>query len=147
MSNPPGKHIVRSHRHHSVRLFHGHRLVFALVLAACTLMSRDALAQAQAQPSPQPAAVTLPAGALTLEQVLAMAEARSEAVAIAQVAITRNAGDQVRAKAALYPQLSATASYDRSLANEFQGVFDDVDFGGGSGDGGDSGGGFEDLPF
>ena len=30
-----------------------------------------------------------------------------------------------------YPQLSAAASYDRSLANEFEGVFDDVAFGGG----------------
>jgi len=128
--------------------------VFVLAMAVSSLMPRNVAAQAQApaqpqpepQPQPQPAASSLP-GPLTLEQVLAIAEARSETVAIAGVALERNAGDQVRAKAALYPQLSASATYDRSLANEFQGVFDNIDFGGGS-DGGDSGsGGFEDLPF
>jgi outer membrane protein TolC len=120
--------------------------VFVLALAVSSLMPRNLAAQAQApaQPQPQPAA-SLPAGPLTLEQVLAVAESRSETVAIAEVALERNAGDQVRAKAALYPQLSASATYDRSLANEFQGVFDNIDIGG---DGGDSGsGGFEDLPF
>jgi len=116
--------------------------VFVLALAACTLTSRNVVAQAPA--SPQPAAATLPAGPLTLEQALAIAEARSEAVAIAEVALVRNAGDQVRARSAQLPQLSASATYDRSLANEFQGVFDNVDLGGG--DGGDSGS-FEDLPF
>ena len=107
-----------------------------------TLTSRNVVAQAPA--SPQPAAATLPAGPLTLEQALAIAEARSEAVAIAEVALVRNAGDQVRARSAQLPQLSASATYDRSLANEFQGVFDNVDLGGG--DGGD-GGSLEDLPF
>src|SRR6185436_5585696 len=143
MSNPAGKPIVRSHRRHPVRLSRLNRIVFALALAACALTSRNVVAQAPA--SPQPAAPTLPAGPLTLEQALAIAEARSEAVAIAQVALVRNAGDQVRARAAQLPQLSASATYDRSLANEFQGVFDNIDVGGGSGDGGDSGG-FEDLP-
>jgi outer membrane protein len=105
------------------------------------------VARAQA---PQTASV--PPGPLTLEQVLTLAETRSEAVGIAQVAVTRTEGDAVRARAAGKPQLSATASYDRSLANEFQGVFDDIDFGGSgddsSGDGsGNDGSGFEDLPF
>jgi len=142
MSNPAGKTIVRSHRRHSRRLSRTNRIVFVLALAACTLTSRNVVAQAPA--SPQPAAATLPAGPLTLEQALAIAEARSEAVAIAEVALVRNAGDQVRARSAQLPQLSASATYDRSLANEFQGVFDNVDLGGG--DGGDSGS-FEDLPF
>ena len=152
MSNPAGKPIVRSQRRHSdPRLSRWFRLVALLVIATGALTSRQVSAQAQAPASPPQAAspqpVTLPAGPLTLEQALAIAEARSEAVAIAQVAITRNAGDQVRARAALFPQLSASAAYDRSLANEFQGVFDDIDFGGGdSGDTGDTGG-FEDLPF
>jgi outer membrane protein TolC len=119
-------------------------LAAAVALAFALIVSAPAPAQAQAQ---QAAAPSLPAGPLTLEQALKIAEARSESVAIAEVAITRNAGDQVRARAALFPQLSAAASYDRSLANEFQGVFDDVDFGGGDGSGDGSGGGFEDLPF
>ena len=118
-------------------------------MAVCSLMPRNVAAQAQAQapPQPPPAAPSLPAGPLTLEQALAIAEARSETVAIAEVALERNAGDQVRARAALYPQLSASATYDRSLANEFQGVFDDIDFGGGRTAASGDSGGFEDLPF
>ena len=117
-------------------------------MAVCSLMPRNVAAQAQTQApaQPPPAAPSLPAGPLTLEQALAVAESRSETVAIAEVALERNAGDQVRARAALYPQLSASATYDRSLANEFQGVFDDIDFGGDGSGSGDAGG-FEDLPF
>ena len=95
-------------------------------------------------------APSVPPGPLTLEQVLTLAEARSEAVSIAQVAVTRTEGDAMRARAGERPQLSAAASYDRSLANEFQGVFDNIDFGGsgdGSGDGSSGDSGFEDLPF
>jgi outer membrane protein TolC len=89
------------------------------------------------------AAQQAPPGPLTLEQVLALAEGRSESIAIAQAGIRRAEGEQSRARSGRYPQLSATASYDRSLANEFEGVFDDVSFGGG----GAEDGGFEDLPF
>ena len=134
MSNPAGKHIVRSHRRHTaLRPLRAARVVFVLALAVCSLMPRNLAAQAQAPASATAAAGgdVLPAGPLTLEQVLAVAEARSETVAIAEVALERNAGDQVRAQAALLPQLSASATYDRSLANEFQGVFDNIDFGGG----------------
>jgi outer membrane protein TolC len=95
-------------------------------------------------------APSVPPGPLTLEQVLDLAEARSETVGIAQVAVTRTEGDAVRARSGERPQLSAAVSYDRSLANEFQGVFDNIDFGGGDGSGDGSngdGGGFEDLPF
>jgi outer membrane protein len=139
----------------STRVLRTHRvsrhflLLFVAALVAVTIVLVPTVARAQAQQAPP--APALPAGPLTLEQILQIAEARSEAVAIAEVALTRNAGDQVRARAALFPQLSASASYDRSLANEFQGVFDNIDFGGsgdgsGSGDGGTDDG-FEDLPF
>jgi outer membrane protein TolC len=121
----------------STAVLHSHR-VFALTVCALAVA-----VAAAAQPSPQAPAV--PSGPLTLEQVLAIAEARSESVGIAQVGVTRTEGDAVRARAAERPQLSAAASYDRSLANEFQGVFDNIDFGNGSGDGSSSG--FEDLPF
>ena len=73
---------------------------------------------------------------LTLAAALEIAEGRSESIALARTALVRNDGDLVRAKSARRPQLSGTATYDRSLANEFQGVFDDIDFGGG-GDGSD----------
>lgn len=81
---------------------------------------------------------------LTLEQVLSLAEQRSEAVAAARAVGRRAEGDRIRARSALYPQLSASASYDRALASEFEGLFDDGVFGGR-----DDGGGprLEDLPF
>jgi len=66
----------------------------------------------------------VPAGPLTLEQVLTLAEPRSEAVAVAQAGLRRAEGDQIRARSGELPQLSASASYDRALASEFDGVFD-----------------------
>ena len=94
--------------------------------------------------SAQAQAVDL-SGPLGLQQALEIAEAKSEALALARVALTRNDGDFVRAKSGRRPQLSGTASYDRSLANEFQGVFDNIDFGGGTG--GTDTGGLDNLPF
>jgi len=111
-------------------------------LAGLTLLA--ILAGAARAQSPQP--LVVPSGPLTLEQVLAIAEARSEPVGIAQVAVARTEGDVVRARANERPQLSATASYDRSLANEFQGVFDNVNFGNGSNDG-SSDNSLKNLPF
>lgn len=70
----------------------------------------------------------IPGGPLTLEQVLELAEARSEAIGIARTVVERAAGEQVRARSGRYPQLNASAGYDRALASEFSGVF-----GGGSG--------------
>ena len=88
----------------------------------------------------------VPAGPLTLEQVLALAETRSEAIGISRAGVQRAEGEQIRARSGLFPQLSASASYDRALASEFSGIFDNVDFGNGTGDG-TADGGFEDLPF
>ncbi|HEV8396885.1 MAG TPA: TolC family protein [Vicinamibacterales bacterium] len=116
------------------------------VLIACAVVT--VAGAAQAQPPQLPPASSVPSGPLTLEQVLSLAEARSESVGIAQIGVTRTEGDAVRARASERPQLSAAASYDRSLANEFQGVFDNIDFGNGSSDSSSGdGGGFEDLPF
>jgi outer membrane protein TolC len=66
----------------------------------------------------------IPPGPLTLEQVLALAEPRSESVQIAQAGVRRAEGAQVQARSGRYPQLSASASYDRALASEFEGVFE-----------------------
>jgi outer membrane protein TolC len=90
-------------------------------------------------------APALPAGPLTLEQVLELAESRSESIAAAQAGVRRAEGEQIRARSGRYPQLSAAASYDRSLASEFDGVFDPDVFGGGDGTGEDNA--LEDLPF
>jgi outer membrane protein TolC len=81
---------------------------------------------------------------LTLATALEIAAARSESVALAQTALARNEGEFVRAKSGRRPQLSGSASYERSIFNEFQGVFDDIDFGG---DGDDGSGGIGNLPL
>ena len=80
----------------------------------------------------------VPAGPLTLEQVLTLAEMRSETIAISRAGVQRAEGEQTRARSGLYPQVSASAAYDRALTSEFEGVFDSGEFGGDD---------FEDLPF
>ena len=121
-------------------------LALPVVLVLLTGLSEQGIVRAQnAAPAP------VPAIALSLAQALDMAEPRSEPVELAKVALTRNEGDAERAKSGRRPQLSATATYERSLANEFQGVFDNLDLGGGSGGGTDTGDGsttdFSNLPF
>jgi outer membrane protein TolC len=103
----------------------------------CFVMGPSGVASGQAP--------AVPAGPLSLEQVLDLAEARSEAVAIARAGITRSEGERLRARSDLFPQVSASASYDRALASEFEGVFDEDLFGGGGEP--DEGSGIEDLPF
>lgn len=66
----------------------------------------------------------LPGGPLTLAEVLEIAEARSEAIGIARAGIDRADADRIRARSSKLPQLSATGSYDRAFASEFEGVFD-----------------------
>jgi outer membrane protein TolC len=68
----------------------------------------------------QPAAVR----PLSLEEALRVAESRSEQLEIAQAGVMRATGERVRARSDRFPQLSATASYDRALASEFSGLFD-----------------------
>lgn len=97
-----------------------------------------AAAQSAALAPVAQAAPPLSAGPITLEQALARAEGFSETVASAQAGIRRAEGEEIRARATLFPQLSASLGYDRSLASEFDGVFDSVEGGGG---------GLEDLPF
>jgi outer membrane protein TolC len=77
---------------------------------------------------------------LSLEDALTIAESKSEQVAIARAGVTRADQEKKRARSERFPQLSGLASYDRTLASEFSGLFDDA-----TGEGEDSG--FEDLPF
>jgi outer membrane protein len=92
-------------------------------------------------------AQTAPVGPLSLEQVLELAEARSETIAIARAGIRRAEGEEVRARSELFPQLNVAGSYDRALASEFEGVFDSVDFGTPQPSDGQADDGLEDLPF
>jgi outer membrane protein TolC len=63
---------------------------------------------------------------LTLEQVLEIADPRSEGIGIAKAGVRRAEGDEVRARSGLFPQLSLTGGYDRALASEFSGLFNNV---------------------
>ena len=83
----------------------------------------------------------VPSRALTLDEVIDMAEARSEQIAIAQFGVARAAAGEQRARSERLPQLAGGASYDRTLQSEFEGIFS-----GGAGDGG-VGGDFSELPF
>jgi outer membrane protein len=87
------------------------------VLAFSALTASPSQIRAQRAPA-------LPAGPLTLDQALELAEPRSEAVSIAREGIQRAEGEQIRARSGLHPQVSGTISYDRALASEFEGVFD-----------------------
>jgi outer membrane protein len=110
----------------SDRRFTKQLMTAAVWLLSSVLIPVSAWAQAQA-PAPtqtQQAPPPIPPGPLTLDQVLSLAEPRSEAVSIAVAAVRRAEGDQVRAQSGLRPQLSAAASYDRALASEFDNVFD-----------------------
>ena len=66
---------------------------------------------------------------LSIEEALTLAEATSEQMAIARAGIERAAAEQLRAKSERYPQLSASASYERALASEFSGLFTDTNTG------------------
>jgi outer membrane protein TolC len=74
--------------------------------------------------SAQSAAAQLEPRPLSLDAALELAESKSEQVAIARAAVERAGGQQARARSDLFPQVSATASYDRALASEFSGIFD-----------------------
>src|SRR5688572_16423878 len=93
-----------------------------LTMAAVSVLSSLIPIVASAQT--REAAPPVPPGPLSLEQVLSLAEPRSEAIAIAITGVQRAEADQIRARSGLRPQLSAAGSYDRALASEFDTVFD-----------------------
>ncbi len=114
----------------------------ALLTGVCALAVAGV---ASGQPSPPP----LPTGPLTLEQVLEIAAVHRESIGIAQAGIRRASGDEVRARSELFPQLTASAGYDRALASEFSGLFNNSsNSGSGSGNGSDEvSNDFSELPF
>lgn len=91
-------------------------------------------------PAPM-AAQQVSARPLSLEEALGLAIPASENLEIARAAVSRARGEQYRAKADRYPQLTASASFNRLLKSQFEGF----SFGGDSTSNGDDG--FEGLPF
>lgn len=68
----------------------------------------------------------VPAGVrpLTLDQALDLAVGASEQVAIARAGAERARAGERRAESEFRPQLDGVASYERTLASEFDGIFD-----------------------
>ena len=74
---------------------------------------------------PQPAGAP-PARVLTLDEALRLAEKSSEEVTIAEAGVARAESGERRVRSEWFPQLTASASYDRALASEFEGIFDNA---------------------
>jgi len=115
----------------------------ALLFAAAVLFPSVCFSQQEPAPVQQGRPVSL-------EAALTLATAHSEEIAIAQAGVTRSQADRIRSRVERYPQLSATVSYDRTLASEFSGLFTQSSTGSGSGSGSSDGTGgtdFSRLPF
>ena len=65
---------------------------------------------------------TNPKRALTLSEALEIAEKRSETVGIAHAGLLRAEGQRQQARSAYFPQLSGSASYQRTLESQFSGL-------------------------
>ena len=124
------------------------RFVATLLAAAAPVPSCAAAQAAQAAPpqasSPAPAPAQ-GARVLTLDDALALAEVRNETVIISEAGVRRARGVEAQVHSQRLPQLTGTASYDRTLKSEFEGIFDNSNLGGDGSDGGDNA--FADLPF
>ena len=63
---------------------------------------------------------------LTLAEALDIAEKRSETIGIARAGVGRAEGERRRARSAYFPQLSGSASYQRTLKSQFSGLAPDT---------------------
>jgi outer membrane protein TolC len=64
-------------------------------------------------------------GTLSLAEALGIAEKESETVGVARAGIEAARGEQRRARSELFPQLSGTASYTRTLGTQFAALSDE----------------------
>lgn len=121
--------------------------IFAgLTLVAATLAGGPASGDQIPPADQRPAADQMPAAGrprtlvLSLEEALRIAVGESETIWIAESGVLRAMGSEQIARSQLFPQLSGSAQYTRTLRSQF----DDIDFGGGGGAEDPEGG---DLPF
>ena len=103
------------------------RRVGALALALTVATAAEPL-RAQRASGTMPALSALqapetPARSLTLDEVIDLAEARSEQIAIAQFGVARAEAGEQRARSERLPQVAGAASYDRTIKSEFSGIF------------------------
>lgn len=59
---------------------------------------------------------------LSLSDALRLAESESEAVRIAEAAVLRARGEQLRARSQYFPQLTGVAQYQRTLQSQFEAI-------------------------
>jgi len=96
-------------------------LVVAVFLLQVPVPARAQIAGAQ--PARAEPVRPLPVGPLSLEQAIELAEARNQQIAVAQAGLARSEGNLRQARSGFLPQLFGSASYDRTLASEFEGLF------------------------
>ena len=70
-----------------------------------------------------PAAAQRAVHQLSLDSAVAMAEPASEVVGIARAGVSRAQGFQSQSQAVLWPQITGSASYTRTLQTQFEGAF------------------------
>ena len=90
-------------------------------LAVAALLS--ALPAVVAAQSPAQA----PARSLSLDEAIRLATPASEAVGIARAGVERARGQQAQARSELFPQLTGSASYTRTLRSQFSALANDAD--------------------
>jgi outer membrane protein len=92
---------------------------------------------------------------LSLDDALRIGSGESETVWVAEAGVTRAVGTEMTTRSALFPQLSGTAAYIRTLRSQYDGLFNatTTSTGGTGGTGGAGGTGgsvaslFQELPF
>lgn len=94
----------------------GRRPLLVAAAAAAVALASPAGAQ---RPAP---AADRPGAALSLEEALRTAAARSEAVRIARAGVQRARGTLGQARSQLFPQLTGSLSYQRAIQNQFQAI-------------------------
>lgn len=63
---------------------------------------------------------------LSLEEALHIGSGESETVWVAEAGVMRAVGSEMVSRSGLFPQLSGTADYTRTLRSQFQGLFNNV---------------------
>ena len=95
-----------------------------LLARAAALALAAALAPAAAVPAQAGQAQPSQVMVLDLDQAIELAVERNQQMAIAQAGVLRAEGNEQQARSGYMPQLFGSASYDRTLDSEFQGIFE-----------------------
>lgn len=97
------------------------RVAAPVALTGLVLLGATPAARAQAPAAPAPSAAVR---RLTLDEALQLAEGGSEQVAAAQAGVRRAEGQVDLARSGLFPQLTSSVAYTRTLQTQFAGIFD-----------------------